>query len=351
LGLGRFILLWYSAAAILFLVVAGIGGAVIFSLAGAGIDIWLWPWIALCAVAALQFVVSPFNYLMEGLGQIARVARMRWFSMPCHSVATWVLIAGGANLWTPVGSMTAILAVNLGFLLIVFPKFFYQLLAAKSAGSIDWRREIWPMQWRLGIQGAVNYLFYSLFNPVLFYYQGPAEAGRFGMTLQILGGIQSAGLSWLQSVIPDMGRLVAQRKIAEMNRIWLRATKYTVSASLLGNGAFLLSVPVLAAIAPAIATRFCDTFTVAVLALAYWLLQPLQCMAAYMRSFKREALTWISFASGISCGALVWFLGSTYGSLGAAVALLAVTALLTLPGATFVWMRAKKSWHLELGVS
>jgi Na+-driven multidrug efflux pump len=349
LGLGRLVLRWYSIGGFLFLVLGGAGGVAFFAASNAAYGAWVLPWLTLVLIASIQFVVSPINYLLEGLGQVGSIARMRWLTMLANTLATWALIYAGVNLWTAVGSAAAILIVNVWFLLAVFPRFFQQL-AESAETPIDWRHEIWPLQWRIAIQGAVNYLFYSLFNPVLFHYHGPAEAGRFGMTLQILGGIQTLSLAWLQAVVPQFGRLVALRRFGELEAVWGRATTRVVVASLIGNLALIVAVPVMGWITPEFAGRLANPVSVTLLALAHWFLVPVFCMAAYLRGFKREPMTWISFVSGVSCGCLVWFSGMHFGAVGAASAFLGVTVIILLPGTIVIWMKARRRWIVKLSI-
>jgi Na+-driven multidrug efflux pump len=347
LGLGRLIFRWYAIAGSLFLVLAGAGGAFFFASSTSAYEGWLLPWLVLVLVASLQFVVSPFNYLLEGLGQVGPIAQMRWLAVIANIATSWALIFGGANLWTGAGASAAVLIVNLWFLLTVFPGFFQQV-ARPAEIFINWKREIWPLQWRIGIQGAVNFFFYSLFNPVLFHYHGAAEAGRFGMTLQILGGVHAVSLAWLQAVVPQFGRLVAIRNFAQLDHVWRHATARVVVVSLIGNIAVLAAILVANRAMPDLAGRVLDSVPTALLAIAHWLLLPVLCIAAYTRGFKRESMTWISFASGICCGYLVWALGSRFGAIGAAGAFLAVTALLLLPGTILIWRRARREWPKEL---
>jgi O-antigen/teichoic acid export membrane protein len=342
-SLARFALRWYLTSAMIFLAFVGAGGWLFFSVSRPG-DEWMLPWLALVAVSSLQFVVSPFNYLLEGLGQLHVIARMRCFGTVAHSLAAWTALAAGAGLWTLATSSGVLLLVNLCFLWLTYPEFFRGLLKMPDGESIAWRGEIWPMQWRLAIQGTVNYFFYSLFTPVLFHYHGAVEAGRLGMTLQMLSGLQSAALAWLQATVPQLGNLVARKRFADLNALWRRATLSVFVFSLVGYAAVVIAVSILERLAPSLAERVADLATIGILAAAYCLLQAVQCMAAYMRAFKREAMTWVSFTSGVLGGMLIWALGARYGALGAAIAFLTVTAVVALPWTTVVWLHARRAW-------
>jgi Na+-driven multidrug efflux pump len=351
MALSRFVLKWYGIGSLILVGSLGAGGYAFLSASGAGSDTWLAPWVLLVFVSAVQFVVSPFNYLLEGLGEVVAIARMRWLISIFNTLVTWMLIVRGAGLWTVTGAAAAMLLVNMAYLARLYPSFFREVRSARDAQGLDWRTEIWPMQWRLGVQGIVSFLLYSLFVPVLFHYRGAAEAGRFGMTLQILGAIQVIGLAWLQAGVPSFGRLIAAARFADLDREWRRVSLFTVAASLAGNLAFVAGVIALAQFAPDLAARVSEPLVVALLGLAYWLAQPIQCMAAYLRAFKREALTWVGLSSGLVGGLLVLIGGRAFGSTGAAAAYLGVTAFIALPAVSVIWLRARISWRHPTAVA
>src|SRR5439155_906600 len=83
---------------------------------------------------------------------------------------------------------------------------------------INWREEIWPMQWRLGVQGLVSYFACSLSTPVVFYYHDAEKAGRVGMTWQVVSGLQALALTWIQVFVPRFGRLIAYNQFGVVAR-------------------------------------------------------------------------------------------------------------------------------------
>jgi hypothetical protein len=62
------------------------------------------------------------------------------------------------------------------------------------AVCMDWKSEMLPKQWRLGLQGDMNYFVFGLFTSVMFNYHGPVVAGQMGMSLQLVVAAQSIAL-------------------------------------------------------------------------------------------------------------------------------------------------------------
>lgn len=346
LGLAGFVLRWYAGGSLIFLIAVGSIGVVFFRTSTASYQPWLAPWLALVVTGALQFAISPFNYLLEGLGEVSAIARMRWLTVLTNIACTWFFIASSANLWAPVATSAAVVAMNAWFLFASFPEFFKEVPQA-SLGEFDWKREVWPLQWRIAIQGLVNYFFYSLFNPILFHYHGPTEAGRFGMTLQIFVGIQSISMAWLQAVVPQFGRLVSARQYDKLEAVWWSASSRVIAMSFVGNLVFVVFLAAGAPGVPEFAQRVTNPAAAAALGFAHWLLVLVLCMAAYMRSYKREPMTWVSFVSGAVAGGLVWILGTKFGALGAAAAMLIVTAFILLPATILIWRAARQHWPMD----
>ena len=88
----------------------------------------------------------------------------------------------------------------------------------RQGPEFDWLAEVWPMQWRLGLQGVSLYGSTLLFNPFLLYYHSAAEAGRFGMTWAAVVGLQTIALAWIQTRVPMLGYLAARRDVEAFER-------------------------------------------------------------------------------------------------------------------------------------
>ena len=201
------------------------------------------------------------------------------------------------------------------------------------------------MQWRLALQGSVNYLMFSLFTPVMFHYHGPVVAGRMGMTLQIVGMIQSMALAWVQTKVPRFGMLVARRHYAELDRIWWRASKLSVGFAVAGSFAVWLAVLILDELGVGFASRMLGPMPTALFLAAYGLMHISYCHSAYLRAHAREPFLVLGVSGGVLIGSLVFLLGRGYGPTGAAAAFMALAALFVVPISTVIWMRRRVEWQ------
>lgn len=346
-SLALFVARWYTGVSALFLLGAGIAGHVFFSQSQVQGVAWLEPWWTVVALAAIQLWFMPLLSLLEGCNQVVPLNRFRLAQTLVEAFAMWVLLATGAGLWVAAGALAARILAVLVFLWKRYRRFFRSLLAGAGEERIRWRQEIWPMQWRLALQGSVNYLMFSLFTPVMFHFHGPAVAGRMGMTLQITGMVQAMALAWIQTKVPRFGMLVAKRDFAELDRIWWRASRLSIAFAAAGSLAVWLAVLALDGLSVGFASRILGPLPTALFLLAYGLMQITYCHSAYLRAHAREPFLVLGVSGGILIGSLVLLFGREYGPTGAAAAFMGVAALVMVPLSTVIWVRRRAEWQSD----
>jgi hypothetical protein len=343
-SLARAAFKWFSGGTLIFVAVAGAAGYEFLATREAEIS-WQAQWFLVIILAGLQFLVTPFNSLLEACGRIADVSAFRLAQAVLGSVATWCALLADMGLWVTSVSLTVIIAINLA-LLLRYRGFFKQLWTSRSTGArIDWKKEVLPMQWRLAFQGAINYFLYSLYVPVIFHYHGSAEAGRVGMTVQILALIQGLALSWVTTKAPGYAAMAARRDFDSLDAEWRRNS--SVAMIVTGLGVVLLPGAIMLARyqVPLLADRVLGPAEILLFGLAHFCSVAVQCMATYFRAHKREVLTLVGLVSGVLCGFLVWTLGSLYGASGAAAASAMVNVLVTVPWTVYLWVYARRQLH------
>lgn len=344
-SLGRWIAWWYGAASVLFVVAVGCGGGWFFAGTPSPDIAWLSPWLTLVVLSGMLLWTLPFNALLEGCNQVTTVNRFRLIQAVCANLVVWTAIASGAGLWAAPATIVARILCDLYLLGVHSRRFFGAFWRPPAGPTIDWRKEIWPMQWRLALTGVVSYFEFFLYTPVMFQYHGKVVAGQMGMTWSLLVAMQAGALAWVQSRAPLFGMLVARRDFRELDRVYFRLT--TISVVVLALGAVLAETCVwgLYASGHRLAARLLPPLPTGAFLLAIVLYQLPQCQNIYLRAHRREPLWQASIVACLSIGLLVWLWGSHYGPTGAAVGYLAVVALFILPYKTYLWWRCRHEWH------
>jgi len=349
ISLGRQVTIGYGLASVVFVVGLGIGGVFFLGRQDLPPAQWLLPWWCLVILTGCQLWTMPLISILEGCNQVAAVNRCRFSQAIVGNLAVWAVIVAGGGLWAAVASAVVKLVWELHLVGGRYRRFFAPLVRESVQARIDWRREVWPLQWTLAIHSVLQYLAYFLFAPVMFHFHGSVVAGRMGMTWTILTTLQYAAFSWVQARTPRFGMLIAERNFVELDRLFFRVAAIACGVLFAAGGAFWLAILVLnqssAAWALAVANRLLGPGPTATFALSVGLIGVFQCQATYLLAHKRNPLLWVSVLgnSAIILGA-VWA-GAWWGPQGAGLALLLILALFTLPATTYIWHHRRRDWH------
>jgi len=327
-SLGRLAFKYYTVAALIFFVAIGVGGQLFFAHSGSPGVAWRGAWWIVAAAAAGSLIINPAWSLLNGCNQIAITAKYQfWAALAGFVVNVLALVLGAGIYVTAIGAAFGLLFAA-GYLLWRWRKFFACFRMPPAHGHVSWRHEIWPFQWRIAVSWMSGYFIFDLISPIAFYFCGPVNAGRLGMSLQLVRMIANVAMTWSNTKMPRYGMLIAARAWTELDALWRRSTLQSIVFCLLGMGAFWVSVPVAGHFIPKIPARL------APLGVNLWLggamlAQTLTgCMALELRGHKREPYMWLSVVNaGLSVAfilPLVWCWGIYGEAMGYALAIWAV---------------------------
>lgn len=344
ISLGRFAFRWYLVAgAAVFLVVGTVGWSFFASSHDTAIR-WESPWVLFCLLIAVRLWGIPFIALLEGCNQVCDVYLCRLIDGVVTSVTLWVCITLDFGLFAVCLSAAAGVLWCAVFLVSRYRRFFGQFLARLPAG-ISWRNEILPMQWRIALSFLGGYFTFYLLTPLTFKFEGPAAAGRMGMTFTVASGLSTVASMWIYTRVPRFGVLIAGRQFRELDRLFRRLLFMSVAILFAGALSVWSLTCVLHMKGSFLSTRVLPPLPMGMLLLASLLMQVSLCQAAYLRAHKKEPFLTLSVAQGILTSLSLWVLGRQYGVLGMIAGYLAVVTLFTLPYGTYLWRRCKDEWH------
>lgn len=348
ISLLRTSLAWYGAAGILFVIICGSSGAVFLAQESVAISDWILPWISLVLVTGCLLFLQPFTAVLEGCDQLATVNRYRFRQAVCGSLIVWAIIVSGGGLWATAGSALMRLGWEVHLIGRKYGPFFRPLFACQTGEKVDWKREVWPLQWRLGFQGVAAWAALQMLTPVIFRYQGDIEAGRMGMTWNVLVAIQAATFSWVETRRPKFGQLASIRDYHELDRSFYRQTSISLSALLAGLILFWALITSLdfmpIPIAARIANLFLEPMQVAVLCIGIVSLQISSAIGVYIRAHKCEPFLIPALILCLGIVASVPYCAKTIGTTGAVVAWSSAITLFQLPVWATIWIRSRKQW-------
>jgi O-antigen/teichoic acid export membrane protein len=309
---------------------------------------WQAPWIALVALNGAIFWMRALGAVVEGCNEVLAINRMRLYESLLRAPTLWGVLLLGGGLWAPAAAAVVSVIWTVYFLIANYKPFFRSLRGLPQKARIDWRKEIWPIQWRMGLSGLLIYFAGNCFNPVMFYYHGAAIAGKTGMTLALVTALQAAGMAWLTPKRPYFGILVANREYKKLDRTWLVTAASSVATLILIAGAAWLLILFMNLRNMPLAERFLTPLTIAALFAWTALRQVSSSITIYLRAHKQDPTAVISVIASIASVLAIWRLGARYGPEGAAIGLLAIS-MGSLVCEILVWRNRRRRWRKTPG--
>ena len=346
-SLARFGTVWYRGAAALCLLFVGGAGFLIFRQQGLGASDQL-AWGVTILAASLILTLLPRMAILQGCHQILAVNRNLALQSICGSLVVWTCLVVGLGLW----AVPCAWLVRLGWdVWLVHGRFgpLFASLRHRTAHAINWKADLWPLQWRLAVQSIASAVATASFVLSLFIMHSEAAAGRIGMTFSVLHMLLWGGLAWLQTRVPKLSGLAKHEERGQYDRLFIRITLLTTAAVLsgalagwfviLGLDYFDIHVGEVR-----LADRFVSPISFALMAIAIIAQHIINCLTTYSRTRQREAfvLPNVILNGGLTAG--IWLAAGPYGEFG--VALVAATALVVggLPIWLMIWRRERRTW-------
>lgn len=337
---------WYSIAAVLMTIALLAGGTRFFSLHEQpnAPTIWVVPLRITVLACALTFSIGPVLSFLEGCGQVAQVARMRFFQSAVSVGLSWTAMLSHHGLFSP-----AMVLLGQGFvaslLLYSRRKLLLPLLRMHVARmGISWKREVWPFQWKIAVSWMCDYFIFQLFTPVLFAFRGPVEAGKMGLSMSIVLQLSAMMLAWMTTKAAPFGSLIAKKDTPELDRLFFRALRQSISLFAAAAALVLMGVLATPYILPKISRRIEDWPIFLLLLLTGLSSHVVQSEAIYLRAHKCEPFLVQSVVIALCTAGSVILFAKTSGALGVSLAYFLVLGVAGVISATLIFRTKRTQW-------
>jgi hypothetical protein len=329
----------YLAISAAFLAIVGPAGALFLAAKSTDTVVaWRLPWAVTVCTTAARLVVTAVEAYLEGLGRIRVNSQARTASTVLGGLLTWGLLFWWRDLWAmAVGGAVQLIIHSLVQLYLSGGVLRQVLHAARAAQHrIEWIREVWPYQWRIGVSWLTGYFIFSAFNPAIFYFHGPVMAGQMGLSLAAVNAFATVCGAWLAPKLFEFNALNSAGKLGQLQRSVSLALRHLSIVAGVGS-----AIIVTAYLAPhGLGARFGQKLIppAALLAIlvAAILQQFVAVVAAFARSFKEEPFLLPSVGGAILCAGMLVPLARYHGTLGAAQAYLTTAVLSGIVPAWFI---------------
>jgi O-antigen/teichoic acid export membrane protein len=340
---------WYSIAAVGMLVTLAPLGYLFFAFyqhSTVTVE-WRLPWYFAAIAATLNFQLDPILSFLEGCGYVANVARLRLTQAVVGSIFAWSALATHRGLFAPSMFM-------LGFALTSFiwllgkRRFLLGLLRFDpDPHRIIWGKEVWPFQWKIAVSWICGYFMFQLFNPILFAFRGPVEAGQMGMSLSLVGALQAVAISWIVTKSCPFGVMIARKEYEMLDRTFFKAVKQATTVSLVGAAAIWIGAEYMNLVHFRFAQRLLPPIPLGILLTVAAVNIVVISEANYLRAHKQEKFHTISVISAILIALSAYFFGRAYGALGMTIGYLAVQSSVGLGFGTYTFVKYRRLWHAQ----
>lgn len=339
----RFGTAWYGGLAIFLILILLPFGFWYYATFGKLSTGWQWPWLASVIVGAANlFVFTPIA-ILENAGMITQVAVMRLQQTLIGNLISWSVLALG-------GGLFALPAMNAGTLLVTTVALWRWRRRlgsiARSAGTgaaFRFWHEIWPLQWRLGVNWLGGYSTNYLVPLAVFTVCGDAVAGQFGLSSQLAAAIQNLSLTWITAQLPRFMKLVAQAKWAELDAIYLHRSAASLIVMVLGAVSAWFLIWIMNSIDFKYAQRFVSPLPFAILVANTTIVTLSAILTFYIRAHKTDPLYLITFMQGLLLPAAVFAVAGRFGISGVALCMMIASSIVL--GFASYYFRATRREH------
>jgi O-antigen/teichoic acid export membrane protein len=335
-------IIWYGLAAIIFLLIYPVGIYYIDSSNSQLSYDWHLAWFLLVLSVSILLLILPILSITEGSGRITEVYILRLLQGIIGSIFIWIVLINNGGLYAVVmiPLCSAIIAVI--WLIIRMRNTLIQAFQLKS-NKLNWRSEVWPLQWRVGTSWFSGYVLVLMHAPILFYTQGPVEAGQMGITITTVNMLCILSFSWVTSQIPTMTELAFLNNWSKLDKIYWGILKKSSITYILG--AIILFIVRLALEGTEYSSRVLPITETAWLLVAMGFYHVSSIFAAYLRIYMQEPFFLPAIIGSILTLIFTFIASQQWGISGVVGVLVTINAFFFFPIVLWMWAHYKKKWQ------
>lgn len=345
----KFCIKWYIVFAVLMMVTLVIVGVYFFRRNENAENVsWAIPWILLVVATVINFLTSPINSFVQGLGKVKEIAAIRFWQQVINPIVVWGGLMFGAKLYVSALNVILVVVVNVYFYYkYSFILILCNILKVKITDTVNYMIEIFPFQWKIALSWISGFFTFQLFNPVLFASEGAVSAGKMGMTISAASAIQGVLLSWINTKVPLLSGLIEQKQYKDLDEVFRANLKRMIW---LGVFLYVLFFVMIYYLQKSdghfyeFGQRFLDIIPLIIMSVAIGLQVPVTAWATYLRCFLKEPFLINSVTLGALSLISALVLGAYYGTMGLSCGYLTIQ-LLSVCWAYYIYITKKEEYQ------
>ena len=344
LALCRKVTAWYGWAVPVYLLLIPFGFGY-FSRGGEVTPLgyeWRLPWVLTVVATSASLFVLPWTALVEGTGRVREAYLVRLIQSVVGTLLLWVALLSGAGLYAAAVAPSCTFLVACLWAMYVKRGLLREVLAANHR-HFNWRTEVMPLQWRMGVSWVCGYLLVQIHVPLLFRVQGAAEAAQMGLSLTIANMLGLLAQSWVVSRLPNMTQLAAKHEWNKMDRSFAQGFRWALAAYVAGAAAMILFRHWL--LGTSYSQRLLPEPEFALLMLAGFAAHWVGLLASQVRTYRRDPFVISSIVTAALLVAGVLWAAPRYSYTGVVAVMVLINLVVYLPWVAWLFRRCNKIWR------
>lgn len=254
---------------------------------------WQWSWILYSCISGVIFFNNILLTFFEGCNSVAELQGIRFKMIVASSCTMLAGLIVGAGIYALAASNIVNACSGCFFLYKNFRRASFQLWRTAHFIQYNWWPEFGSLMWRYALSWCSGYFGLSAYTPIAFYYWGPIEAGKVGLSMAMWGAGFGIANCWMTAVVPRLNMLIENKDWQELDRLFQKSFYRMIFTMLVGGGGFLLLYRITNGILP-LWERILNLSGMTIL-FFYWLGQAMiNAWAIYVRAHKKEP--WVLYA-------------------------------------------------------
>jgi O-antigen/teichoic acid export membrane protein len=344
----QLLLLWFGIAAVAILVGLLGGGLTFFKSTPNPVVLYLdiaIPWVLLVTCSVANLFVTAALAVLEGCGRVGEVLYIRLMQSIFSYLIGWFILYNNGGLYIVVGISFGAFVIGFSLVLKSHKAFFIDLFnTPKNLPGVNWALEIWPFQWRMGVSWICGAVLVYIVNPWLYRTQGPVAAGKMGMSLQILNGLNGLAIAWISSKMPLYGKLIGQGKRAELDTLFFTGLTQSSFFIIIMVCGLIFGLSFIKQIDEPFYNRFLEVRLLSLLGVGAVVNHIIHSQALYLRAHRQEPFMVVSLISALAFLIAAYFLVPIYGAGGMVYSSVGTAVFVSLISGTLVFHIKRKEW-------
>ena len=315
----KFALVWYSIIGILMLaIIFPVGIFFIDSTTNESIfdkSIFI-AWGVYVITGSINIIVNSILALIESTGRVLEIARVRFLQAIFSTAFIFTTLYLGGGVYALASGLFGYIIIGIIWLSFSYLNFLKQTLQFSAEIKLIFK-EIIPMQWRIAISWIFGYLTFYTFTPMIFYFVGGVESGKYGMSMQIFTALNSLGIAWITTKMPLFCELIALKKQKKLYKVFYTSLAQSTCVMIAINLMVIFIVNIKLDLFIHFASRILPLKLIILLCICSIVNHLIFSIAAVIRAQKIEPMLVPTVINGIAMIGIGWILIPIYGISGA----------------------------------